>query len=70
MCREHLKSTSPSDHEDGLVLDFNSILFLRLGTKLLQLIEGVHNNTLLKIDTDKIMASRFMILGENAIGQI
>ena len=54
----------------SLVLDFNSIPLLRLGTKLLQLIEGVHNNTLLKIHTDKIMASRFMILGENAIGQI
>ena len=54
----------------SLDLDFNSILLLRLGTKLLQLIEGVHNNTLLKIHTDKIMASRFMILGESAIGQI
>ena len=33
----------------SLDLDFNSILLLRLGTKLLQSIKGAHNNTLLKI---------------------
>ena len=45
MCRKHLKNTSPSEHEDGLVLFGFGFL-------------------------DKIMASRFMILGKNAIGQI
>ena len=45
MCRKHLKNTSPSEHEDGLVLFGFGFL-------------------------DKIMASRFMILEKNAIGQI